>query len=129
MATEKKAAPAAKAAAPKKAAVAQQKGVPAAPLSTASAAAAAKEAAHGFRRKIVGKVVKDKMNKTVVVECVNARRDPLYGKYVRSKTRYKAHDETNQYKVGDHVEIQEHRPISRDKRFIVVRLVKKFVEE
>lgn len=123
MATEKKAAPAAKAAAPKMASV------PKAPLSVASAAAAAKEAAHGFRRKMVGKVVKDKMNKTVVVECVNARRDPLYGKYVRSKTRYKAHDETNQFKVGDHVEIQEHRPISRDKRFIVVRLVKKFVEE
>ena len=118
--TNKKAAPAAKAAAK----------VPAAPQSSASLARiAAKEAAHGFRRKMVGKVVKDKMNKTVVVECVNARRDPLYGKYVRSKTRYKAHDETNQYKVGDHVEIQEHRPISRDKRFIVVRLVKKFVEE
>ncbi len=126
MASEKKA-PAAKAAAPKAAPVTGQ--VPRAPLSVASAAAAAKEAAHGFRRKMVGKVVKDKMNKTVVVECVNARRDPLYGKYVRSKTRYKAHDETNQYKVGDHVEIQEHRPISRDKRFIVVRLVKKFVEE
>ena len=123
MATEKKAAPAAKVAAPKAPAV------PKAPLSVASAAAAAKEAAHGFRRKMVGKVVKDKMNKTVVVECVNARRDPLYGKYVRSKTRYKAHDETNQYKVGDEVEIQEHRPISRDKRFQVVRLVKKFVEE
>jgi small subunit ribosomal protein S17 len=122
MATEKKATPA-KAAAPKAAKV------PAAPLSVTSAALAAKEAAHGFRRKMVGKVVKDKMNKTVVVECVNARRDPLYGKYVRSKTRYKAHDETNLYKVGDHVEIQEHRPISRDKRFIVVRLVKKFVEE
>jgi len=124
MATEKKA-PAAKAAAPKAAAK-----VPPIPMSEASLArAAAKEAAHGFRRKMVGKVVKDKMNKTVVVECVNARRDQLYGKYVRSKTRYKAHDETNQYKVGDHVEIQEHRPISRDKRFIVVRLVKKFVEE
>ncbi len=124
MATEKKA-PAAKAAAPKAAAR-----VPPIPMSEASLArAAAKEAAHGFRRKMVGKVVKDKMNKTVVVECVNARRDQLYGKYVRSKTRYKAHDETNQYKVGDHVEIQEHRPISRDKRFIVVRLVKKFVEE
>lgn len=124
MATEKKA-PAAKAAAPKAAAK-----IPAIPMSEASLArAAAKEAAHGFRRKMVGKVVKDKMNKTVVVECVNARRDQLYGKYVRSKTRYKAHDETNQYKVGDHVEIQEHRPISRDKRFIVVRLVKKFVEE
>jgi len=99
---------------------------PKAPLSAASLAA---EKAHGFRRKMVGRVIKDKMNKTVVVECVSARRDPLYGKYVRSRTRYKAHDETNQYKVGDEVEIQEHRPISRDKRFIVVRLVKKFVEE
>lgn len=85
--------------------------------------------AHGFRRKIVGKVIKDKMNKTVVVECISARRDPLYGKYVRTRERYKAHDEQNTYKVGDHVEIQEHRPISKDKRFIVVRLVKKFVEE
>lgn len=85
--------------------------------------------AHGFRRKMVGKVIKDKMNKTVVVETVSARRDPLYGKYVRTRERYKAHDEKNEYKVGDQVEIQEHRPISRDKRFIVVRLVKKFVEE
>ena len=127
MADEKKK-PAAKAAAAPKAKPAGK--IPAAPMSVRStAAAAAKEAAHGFRRKMTGKVVKDKMNKTVVVECVNARRDTLYGKYVRSKTRYKAHDETNQFKVGDHVEIQEHRPISRDKRFIVVRLVKKFVEE
>jgi small subunit ribosomal protein S17 len=121
MATEKKA-PAAKAAKPA--------AIPSAPLSSRSLEKmAAQEAAHGFRRKMTGKVVKDKMNKTVVVECVNARRDPLYGKYVRSRTRYKAHDETNQFKVGDEVEIQEHRPISRDKRFIVVRLVKKFVEE
>ena len=103
------------------------KAAPAAPAS--SAAVGEKEVAHGFRRKMVGKVIKDKMNKTIVVECINARRDPLYGKYIRSRTRYKAHDETNQYKVGDEVEIQEHRPISRDKRFIVVRLVKKFVEE
>jgi len=85
--------------------------------------------AHGFRRKMVGRVTSDKMDKTVVVECVTARRDPLYGKYIRSRTKYKAHDASNQYRVGDEVEIQEHRPISRDKRFIVVRLVKKFVEE
>jgi small subunit ribosomal protein S17 len=84
---------------------------------------------HGFRRKMVGKVVKDKMNKTVVVEVQKYSPDALYGKYVRSRIRYKAHDEKNEYKVGDDVEIQEHRPISRDKRFIVVRLVKKFVEE
>ena len=94
----------------------------------ATGAEAAHEA-HGFRRKLVGKVVKDKMNKTVVVECVTSSRDALYGKYVRTRRRFKAHDETNQYKVGDEVEIQEHRPISRDKRFMVVRLVKKFVQE
>jgi small subunit ribosomal protein S17 len=69
------------------------------------------------------------MNKTVVVEVVSHTRDPLYGKYVRSRSRYKAHDEKNEFKVGDQVEIQEHSPISRDKRFIVVRLVKKFVDE
>ncbi len=98
-------------------------------MTTQAAAPQAEEAAHGFRRKMVGKVIKAKMQKTVVVECVAQHRDALYGKYVRRRVRYKAHDETNQYKVGDQVEIQEHRPISRDKRFIVVRLVKKFVEE
>jgi small subunit ribosomal protein S17 len=90
---------------------------------------AAKVEARGFRRTMTGRVVSNKMDKTVVVECVSARKDPLYGKYVRSRTRYKAHDETNIYKVGDQVEIQEHRPISRDKRFIVTKLLKKFVEE
>lgn len=85
--------------------------------------------AHSYRRKMTGKVVRDKMNKTVTVEVTNARRDPLYGKYVRTRTRFKAHDEKNEFKVGDLVEIQEHRPISRDKRFIVIRLIKKFVEE
>jgi small subunit ribosomal protein S17 len=84
---------------------------------------------HGFRRKIVGKVIRDKMDKTVTVEVVNARRDPLYGKYVRTRARFKAHDEKNEFKLGDEVEIQEHRPISKDKRFIVTRLIKKFVEE
>jgi small subunit ribosomal protein S17 len=89
----------------------------------------APHATHSHRRKLVGKVIRDKMNKTVTVEVVNARRDPLYGKYVRTRARFKAHDEKNEFKVGDQVEIEEHRPISRDKRFIVVRLIKKFVEE
>ena len=84
---------------------------------------------HGFRRKMVGRVISAKMKKTVVVEVVNHSRDALYGKYVRSRSRYKAHDEQGQYKAGDQVEIQEHRPLSKDKRFIVVRLVKKHVEE
>ena len=87
------------------------------------------EVAHSFRRKMIGRVISAKMMKTVVVEVVTHRRDPLYGKYVRSRSRYKAHDEKGQFKAGDQVEIQEHRPISRDKRFIVTRLVKKFVEE
>ena len=78
---------------------------------------------------MIGRVISAKMQKTVVVEVVTHRRDPLYGKYVRSRARYKAHDEKSEYKAGDEVEIQEHRPISRDKRFIVTRLVKKFVEE
>jgi small subunit ribosomal protein S17 len=92
-------------------------------------AEAGNHAKHGFRRKMVGRVVSAKMQKTVVVEVVTHRRDPLYGKYVRSRARYKAHDETNQYKAGDEVEIQEHSPISRGKRWIVTRILKKFVEE
>ena len=84
---------------------------------------------HGFRRTMTGRVIKAKMKKTVVIEVVTSTRDALYGKYVRVRRRYKAHDETNQYRVGDEVEIQEHRPISKDKRFLVVRLVKKFIEE
>ncbi|MGH7296261.1 MAG: 30S ribosomal protein S17 [Polyangiaceae bacterium] len=90
---------------------------------------AASHETHGFRRKMIGRVISAKMQKTVVVEVVTHRRDPLYGKYVRSRARYKAHDEKGQFKAGDQVEIQEHRPISRDKRFIVTRIVKKFVEE
>ena len=78
---------------------------------------------------MVGRVIKAKMQKTVVVECVTSTRDSLYGKYVKSRTRYKAHDETNQYKVGDRVEITEHRPISRDKRWLVTKLVARPVEE
>ncbi len=84
---------------------------------------------HGFRRKMVGRVTSDKMNKTVVVEVIRNALDPVYKKYVRRRERYKAHDETNQYKVGDRVEITEHRPISRDKRWLVTRLVNRPVEE
>src|SRR5580698_8341558 len=96
---------------------------------TTQAAPAEQHDSTGHRRKMVGKVIRDKMNKTVTVEVVSSRRDPLYGKYVRTRSRFKAHDEKNEMKIGDQVEIQEHRPLSKDKRFIVVRLIKKFVEE
>ncbi|MGH7272176.1 MAG: 30S ribosomal protein S17 [Polyangiaceae bacterium] len=89
----------------------------------------AQELKHGRRRKMIGRVVSAKMQKTVVVEVVTHSRDALYGKYVRSRARYKAHDEKNELAAGDQVEIQEHRPISRDKRWAVTRLIKKFVQE
>ena len=76
-----------------------------------------------YRRKLIGRVSSDKMNKTVVVEVVRFKRDTMYKKYVRVRKKYKAHDETNQYKVGDRVEIEEHRPLSAEKRFIVTRLI------
>jgi small subunit ribosomal protein S17 len=102
----------------KQAAAAPAAAVP--PAAKSSRALAAPRKGHGFRRKMTGKVIKAKMMKTVVVECITSSRDALYGKYIRSRTRYKAHDETNQYKVGDIVSIEETRPISKDKTWTVV---------
>ena len=82
-----------------------------------------------YRRRLIGRVRSDKMDKTVVVEVVRRSRDTVYKKYVRNRDRYKAHDEKNEFKVGDRVEIMEHRPISKDKRWKVVRLVARAVEE
>ena len=80
-------------------------------------------AVRGRRRALLGTVRSDKMDKTVVVEVSSLKRDPVYGKYLKDRMRYKAHDETNQYHTGDRVEIQEHRPLSRDKRWSVSRLI------
>jgi len=84
---------------------------------------------HSFRRRLLGKVVSDKMDKTVIVEVVRRARDTVYKKYVRNRERYKAHDEKNEFKVGDRVEIMEHRPISKDKRWKVIKLVARAVQE
>ena len=81
-----------------------------------------------YRRKLIGRVSSDKMDKTVVVEVVRFKRDNMYKKYVRVRKKYKAHDETNQYKTGDRVEIEEHRPLSAEKRFIVRRLISRPAE-
>jgi small subunit ribosomal protein S17 len=80
-------------------------------------------------RKLVGRVVSAKMEKTVVVEVVRFKVHAMYKKYVRVRKRYKAHDEKKEYKVGDRVEIMEHRPLSREKRFKVVRLIARAVQE
>jgi small subunit ribosomal protein S17 len=79
----------------------------------------------GFRRRLVGVVRSDKMDKTVVVEVVRRFVHRKYHKYVKTKERYKAHDETNEYGVGDRVEIRENRPISKQKRWVVTRLIAK----
>jgi small subunit ribosomal protein S17 len=78
-----------------------------------------------YRRKLIGRVRSDKMNKTVVVEVVRFKREGIYKKYVRVRKRYKAHDEKNEFKVGDRVEIIESRPLSREKRWAVARLVER----
>lgn len=103
--------------------------VPAAPPVPKDLVDASSTTAHGFRRKLVGRVVSDKMDKTVTVEVVRNALDTVYRKYVRQRARYKAHDEQNQFRTGDRVEIQEHRPLSREKRWLVTRLVSRPVEE
>lgn len=73
-----------------------------------------------LRRRMEGVVVSDKMQKTVVVAITKSKKHPKYKKYYKVTTRFKAHDESGQYHIGDKVVIQEIRPISKDKRWIVV---------
>jgi small subunit ribosomal protein S17 len=82
----------------------------------------------GFKRHLVGRVVNDttkagRMQKTVVVEVVNRFRDPVYGKYVKRRKRFHAHDEKQEYRTADLIEIRESRPLSRTKRWVAVRLI------
>ncbi len=74
----------------------------------------------GGRKTLVGRVVSAKMDKTVVVEVVRAKPHPIYGKVVRHHKRYKAHDEENKCREGDVVRILESRPLSKEKRWVVV---------
>ena len=77
------------------------------------------------QRKLVGRVVSDKMQKTVVVLIERRVRDPLMGKIITRSKKYHAHVETDEFKQGDLVEIAECRPISRTKAWRVTRLVEK----
>lgn len=79
------------------------------------------------RLALVGTVVSDKMEKTVVVQVERVSRHPLYGKVIKSHKKYKAHDETNDAKVGDVVQIRECRPISKDKKFYVETILERAV--
>jgi small subunit ribosomal protein S17 len=78
-----------------------------------------------LRKTRVGLVVSDKMDKTVVVAVQRLVRHSLYGRIIKLTSKLKAHDETNECKVGDKVKIMETRPISKDKRWRVVSVIEK----
>lgn len=79
------------------------------------------------RREQIGKVVSDKMDKTIVVAVETYKRHKLYHKRIRYTKKFKAHDELNQAKIGDTVRIMETRPLSKDKRWRLVEIVEKAV--
>ena len=78
-----------------------------------------------LRKTRTGKVVSDKMDKTVVVAVVDNVRHPMYKKIVKHTVKFKAHDEENACGIGDTVMIMETRPISKDKRWRVVEIIEK----
>ncbi len=135
----KPAAPKAAPAKPAAKAVPAPKAAPAAPAAAAPAAASAPKQTQvrvdasgrkqAFKRTLIGRVKSDKMNKTIVVEVVRSKMDPMYKKYVRVRKTYQAHDEENSARIGDRVEIIEHRPLSKNKRWALLNLVERAVQE
>jgi len=81
--------------------------------------------ARGRRKVFRGEVVSDKMDKTIVVAVTRLVRHPLYPKVIKKTTKFKAHDEFNEAKEGDIVEIMETRPLSKTKRWRLVRIIKR----
>ena len=94
---------------------------------TISSAAAQAEPKAKNTRTLVGKVVSDKRNKTITVQIERRTKHELYGKIVARSSKYHAHDEKGEYKMGDVVEIAETRPISKTKSWVVTRLVQKAI--
>jgi small subunit ribosomal protein S17 len=80
------------------------------------------------RKRLIGVVTSDKMDKTVVVAVDTTKRHPVYGKVMRMVKKYKAHDETNECHVGDRVQIIESKPLSRHKRWAVVSILERAEE-
>ena len=79
----------------------------------------------GLRKKKIGRVVSDKMDKTIVVAVETKVRHPLYGKTMNITTKFKAHDENNEANMNDRVLIMEPRPLSKDKRWRLVEIVER----
>jgi small subunit ribosomal protein S17 len=80
-------------------------------------------------RTVIGKVVSDKMDKTIVVEVERKIKHPLYGKYIRRSSRMYAHDDTNTGKTGDLVMIANSRPISKTKHWTLVKVIEQAEKE
>ncbi|CDC93900.1 30S ribosomal protein S17 [Roseburia sp. CAG:380] len=78
-----------------------------------------------LRKTRVGKVVSDKMDKTIVVAVVDNVKHPLYNKIIKRTRKLKAHDEENTCKIGDRVRVMETRPLSKDKRWRLVEVIEK----
>ncbi len=78
-----------------------------------------------LRKTRVGKVVSNKMDKTIVVAIADNVKHPLYKKTIKRTTKLKAHDEKNECNIGDRVEIMETRPLSKDKRWRLVQIIEK----
>jgi small subunit ribosomal protein S17 len=76
------------------------------------------------KKRLIGKVVSNKMKKTVVVEVIRLKEHPKYKRRFKVRKKYKAHDEKEEYKVGDLVIIEECRPISKEKRWRVIKKIK-----
>ena len=78
-----------------------------------------------LRKTRIGKVVSDKMDKTVVVAIVDNVKHPLYKKILKRTVKLKAHDEKNECRIGDRVEVMETRPLSKDKRWRVTEIIER----
>jgi len=78
-----------------------------------------------LRKTMVGKVVSDKMDKTIVVAVEDSVKHPLYNKIVKRTIKLKAHDENNEAGIGDRVKVMETRPLSKDKRWRLVTIIEK----
>ncbi len=78
-----------------------------------------------LRKARTGKVVSDKMDKTIVVELQDNIRHPLYKKIIKRTSKLKVHDENNECNIGDRVRIMETRPLSKDKRWRLVKIIEK----
>jgi small subunit ribosomal protein S17 len=87
------------------------------------------ESTSGNRKTRAGTVVSDGMDKTVVVSVQRQIAHPLYGKRVKKRSRFYAHDEANEYRVGDMVRIEETRPLSKQKRWRVIELLERPEQE